>query len=183
MDGAAVRDRVTVTCLFGKRNPAAGEYPHPTVGLLPSDWTKGHPVERLGTSPAVEWCRIGTVISLRGRNNQTTMADTLVTSLRRLAREKRGLKQRGQLVAQTERRLLANLTRLLPTIGYRLVPLPGHGLKTASANGVRRAKRLPCPKCDRRFAHPLPLARHLSATHGIKKTARKAGRKATKKPA
>ncbi len=109
------------------------------------------------------------------------MADTLVTSLRRLAREKRGLKQRGQLVAQTERRLLANLTRLLPTIGYRLVPLPGHGVKMASANGVRRVKRLPCPKCDRRFAHPLPLARHLSATHGIKKTGRKAGKKATKK--
>ncbi len=111
------------------------------------------------------------------------MADTLLMSLKRLAREKRGLKQRGQLVAQTERRLLANLTRLLPTIGYRLVPLPGQGLKAASTNGTRRAKRLPCPKCDRRFAHPLPLARHLSATHGIKKTVHKAGRKATKKPA
>jgi uncharacterized C2H2 Zn-finger protein len=111
------------------------------------------------------------------------MADTLVMSLKRLAREKRGLKQRRQLVAQTERRLLANLTRLLPTIGYRLVPLPGQGFKAASANGTRRVRRLPCPKCDRRFAHPLPLARHLSATHGIKKSGRKVKRKATKKPA
>jgi hypothetical protein len=111
------------------------------------------------------------------------MADTLLISLKRLAREKQGLKQKGHVVAQTERRLLANLTRVLPTIGYRLVPLTGQGLRGATTNGARRVKRLSCPKCDRRFAHPLPLARHLSATHGAKKAAHKAGRKTAKKPA
>jgi uncharacterized C2H2 Zn-finger protein len=97
------------------------------------------------------------------------MADTLVSALRKLAREKAGLRQRGQLVAKAEQRLVHDLGRLLPTIGYRLVPAGGATLKAARSNGVSRIKKLPCPKCDRRFAHPLPLARHLSATHGIKK--------------
>jgi uncharacterized C2H2 Zn-finger protein len=116
------------------------------------------------------------------------MADTLVTSLRRLAREKEGLRHKGQAVAKTERRLVEDLGRLLPTIGYRLVPMTAARLKGMSPDGTRR-KRLLCPKCDRRFAHPLPLARHLSATHGIKKgaakpapkPARKAAKKAPKK--
>lgn len=110
------------------------------------------------------------------------MADTLLVSLKRLAREKQGLRHKGQLVAQTERRLVENLRRVLPAIGYRLTPLTAAYLKGAT-NGLRRVKKLPCPKCDRRFAHPLPLARHLSATHGVKKAARKARRKATKKSA
>ena len=111
------------------------------------------------------------------------MADTLVTSLKRLAREKEGLRHRGQLVAKTERRLVEDLSRLLPTIGYRLVPQTGTKLKGMVGNGTRRIKRLLCPKCDRRFAHPLPLARHLSATHGIKKGAAKGAPKAVKRPA
>lgn len=111
------------------------------------------------------------------------MADTLVTSLKRLAREKEGLRHKGQLVAKTERRLVEDLGRLLPTIGYRLVPLAGAKVKGMSSDGTRRVKRLQCPKCDRRFAHPLPLARHLSATHGIKKGSARAGRKPAKKAA
>jgi len=110
------------------------------------------------------------------------MTDSLLLSLRKLAREKQGLRQKGQLVAQTERRLLEDLGRLLPTIGYRLVPVAGPD-DASSTNGVRRVKRLLCPKCDRRFAHPLPLARHLKATHGVKKISQKAGRKAAKKSA
>jgi uncharacterized C2H2 Zn-finger protein len=110
------------------------------------------------------------------------MADALVTSLKKLAREKEGLRHRGQLVAKTERRLVEDLGRLLPTIGYRLVPVGAAKLKGMPSDGARRVKRLLCPKCDRRFAHPLPLARHLSATHGIKKGAPKSGRKAAKKP-
>ena len=109
------------------------------------------------------------------------MADTLVTSLKRLAREKEGLRHRGQLVAKTEQRLVEDLGRLLPTIGYRLVPLGAAALKSATRDGSRRPKKFQCPKCDRRFAHPLPLARHLSATHGIKKGA--AGKKAARKSA
>jgi uncharacterized C2H2 Zn-finger protein len=109
------------------------------------------------------------------------MADTLVTSLKRLAREKEGLRHKGQLVAKTERRLIEDLGRLLPTVGYRLVPVAAGKLRGMSSDGTRRVKRLQCPKCDRRFAHPLPLARHLSATHGIKKGAAKARKKAAKK--
>jgi len=111
------------------------------------------------------------------------MADTLVVSLKRLAREKEGLRYKGQLVAKTERRLVQDLGRLLPTIGYRLVPFGVEPTRGSMADGPRRVKHLPCPKCDRRFAHPLPLARHLSATHGIKKGASKAAKKAAKKPA
>jgi len=109
------------------------------------------------------------------------MPDTLVTSLRRLAREKQGLRHRGQIVAKTERRLVEDLGHLLPTIGYRLVPLSGVKMGGAMANGSRRAKRLKCPKCDRRFAHPLPMARHLAATHGAKKAARRTSKKPAKK--
>src|SRR5262249_2855539 len=105
------------------------------------------------------------------------MADTLVTSLKRLAREKEELRHRGQLVAKTERRVVEDLSRLLPTIGYRLVPEGSAKMKGMAVNGTRRIKRLLCPKCDRRFAHPLPLARHLSATHGIKKGGPKAVKK------
>jgi uncharacterized C2H2 Zn-finger protein len=112
---------------------------------------------------------------------EITMADTLVTSLKRLAREKEGLRHKGQLVAKTERRLVEDLGRLLPTIGYRLVPSAATRLRGMLLNGPRRIKRFSCPKCDRRFAHPLPLARHLSATHGIRKGAAKSRRKAAKK--
>jgi uncharacterized C2H2 Zn-finger protein len=111
------------------------------------------------------------------------MPDTLVTALKKLAREKEGLKERGQLVARSERRLVTDLGRLLPTIGYRLAPLPAAKLKAMASDGTRRVKKFPCPKCDRRFAHPLPLARHMSATHGIKKGAPKVAAKPTKKPA
>jgi uncharacterized C2H2 Zn-finger protein len=51
-------------------------------------------------------------------------------------------------------------------------------------NGAVKAKgrkRLKCPKCDRRFAHPLPLARHVSASHGVSK--RKKGAAARTKKA
>ena len=126
---------------------------------------------------------MGQSIPISRRHKTTAMADTLLLSMKRLAREKLGLKHKGQLVAQTERRLVENLRRVLPTIGYRLVPLPGVRPTGVTTNGTRRAKRLQCPKCDRRFAHPLPLARHLSATHGVKKTGHKRGRKARKKPA
>ena len=109
------------------------------------------------------------------------MADTLVSSLKRLAREKQGLRHKGLAVAKTERRLVEDLGHLLPTIGYRLVPLSAVKMAGAMGDGSRRVKRLRCPKCDRRFAHPLPMARHMTATHGVKKAARKASKKPAKK--
>ena len=85
------------------------------------------------------------------------------------------------MVAKTERRLVEDLGHLLPTIGYRLVALSQAKMAGSMANGSRRVKRLKCPKCDRRFAHPLPMARHLKATHGPKRAVRKASKKPAKK--
>lgn len=100
------------------------------------------------------------------------MPDTLLGSLKRLARQKRGLRETGRALADTERRLVQRLTHVLPSIGYRLVSLGGGQQRGGTVLSGRR-KRLRCPKCDRRFAHPLPLSRHLSATHGKKKAAKK----------
>jgi uncharacterized C2H2 Zn-finger protein len=112
------------------------------------------------------------------------MAETLVSSVKKLAREKRGLHEKERQVAHVERQVIAQLGRVLSGPGYRLVPVGSGELKASrlvGAKGRAKAKRLRCPKCDRRFAHPLPMARHMSATHGVKKRARKAKTKATKK--
>ena len=96
------------------------------------------------------------------------MADRLSASLGDL------LRRREELVVR-ERRLIERLNRVLPSVGYRVVP----------ANGARagrpspEARMLACPECDRRFSRPLHLGRHLSATHKRRKPA-KATRRATK---
>ena len=105
------------------------------------------------------------------------MAESLMSSLKKLAREKRGIREKERELAQAERRVIEHIGRLLSGTGYRLVPVGSDHLKTATPSMTQlraRAKRLRCPKCGRRFAHPLPMARHMSATHGTKKTARKA---------
>ena len=107
------------------------------------------------------------------------MPDTLLGTLKKLARQKLGLREQGRLFAQAERRLVQNLSRVLPSIGYRLVPVAGGAFKAGAMIGARR-KKLHCPKCDRRFAHPLPLARHLSATHGVRKGTNKTKRRVGK---
>jgi hypothetical protein len=66
-------------------------------------------------------------------------------------------------VARDQQRVIVTLQKLLPTMN----------------GGVRRGlasepKRLRCPRCDRRFALPMNLGRHLAATHrrkGTKKAA------------
>jgi uncharacterized C2H2 Zn-finger protein len=113
------------------------------------------------------------------------MAKTLVASLKKLAREKRGIREKEQGIAHTERRVIERIGRSLSGTGYRLVPVDGDHFKAARpATTPRRAaaKRLRCPKCDRRFSHRLPMARHVSATHGMKKTAKTAAkRRATRR--
>lgn len=92
-------------------------------------------------------------------------------------------------LADKERELIANLNRVLPGIGYRVVPIALRGRK--SVGGLRRsrlarpgAKPLSCPQCARTFAHPLHLGRHLSATHGLKRRRAARGKgKARKKNA
>jgi hypothetical protein len=83
-------------------------------------------------------------------------------------------------VANRERQLIEDLNRVLPEIGYRVVPagretatMPTAAAPAARPSGARNgrqqsksgAKALACPHCDRRFARPLHLGRHLSATH------------------
>ena len=103
------------------------------------------------------------------------MADRLLDSLKKFAQDKSGLREREQRLAATERRLLQTVGRLLSRVGYRVLPGTGHDARTGQPGGVHRrakAKRLRCPKCERRFSHPLPMSRHMSATHGIKKGAK-----------
>jgi uncharacterized C2H2 Zn-finger protein len=110
------------------------------------------------------------------------MADTLVKSLGSLAQERKALQRKEQQLAQRQEQLIKDLDQLLHGIGYQLKPL-GNGKGAAtSSNGVIKTqarKHLKCPKCDRRFAHRLPLARHVSASHRPKKQKRavRAGKK------
>lgn len=76
-------------------------------------------------------------------------------------------------LANKERELITNLNRVLPGIGYRVVPIALRGPKLRSGTRQARlarpdAKPLSCPQCARTFAHPLHLGRHMSATHGAK---------------
>jgi uncharacterized C2H2 Zn-finger protein len=63
--------------------------------------------------------------------------------------------------------MIDSLRNLLPQMGYRVIPAAGSGRSGALVPTVLKPKRLRCPKCERRFAHPLPMARHLKATHGV----------------
>jgi uncharacterized C2H2 Zn-finger protein len=103
------------------------------------------------------------------------MVDTLVKSLGSLVRERQTLQRKEEQLAQRQHQLVKGLGRLLRGIGYQLTPISGGKAHSAPSNGsvkAGRRKHLKCPKCDRRFAHPLPLARHVSATHGVRKQKR-----------
>jgi hypothetical protein len=110
------------------------------------------------------------------------MIDTkLLKSLGALTREKHALGQKAERIAQAERRIIGALGRSLSTIGYGVVPLDRHRAARLTVTRVSTApKRLRCPKCDRRFSHPLPMARHVAATHSGKPAGKKAPSKATK---
>jgi uncharacterized C2H2 Zn-finger protein len=89
-------------------------------------------------------------------------------------------------VATKERELINNLNRVLPGMGYRVVPLAlrertSHGPRPRTLAARPGGKPLSCPRCSRTFAHPLHLGRHMSATHGAKQSTAKAKAKAAKK--
>jgi uncharacterized C2H2 Zn-finger protein len=112
------------------------------------------------------------------------MLNRLFKSLDVLLREKHSLTAKAHQLEQTERRLIGNLSRTLAGVGYRVVPLSGQApaAQHPGAKAVGRpVKRLRCPECDRTFAHPLPMARHLKATHHSKNTTKKAARKSGRK--
>lgn len=97
------------------------------------------------------------------------MADNNVLKLlTRLVRERKALDARERRHAQRERQVIQSLQQLLPGMGYRVVTAgSSQGRPTSASPRLLKPKRLQCPKCERRFAHPLPMARHLKATHGV----------------
>jgi len=103
------------------------------------------------------------------------MADTLVQSLGSLVQERKALQRKERRLAQRQLQLIKGLDQLLHSIGYQLKPLGNAKGPTTSASGVIKTqgrKHLKCPQCDRRFAHRLPLARHVSASHRPQKQKR-----------
>ncbi len=57
--------------------------------------------------------------------------------------------------------------RFLKEIANSLSAATRNGRGTSTSPARRRT--LKCPRCDRRFARPVHLGRHLSATHGRRK--------------
>jgi len=100
------------------------------------------------------------------------MVDKLVKSLGTLARDRQALQRKEQQLDQRQQQLIKDLNAMLHGIGYMLRPTGnGQGASGSGMGAVRvpGRKHIKCPKCDRRFAHRLPLSRHLSASHGTKK--------------
>ena len=100
------------------------------------------------------------------------MVDKLVKSLGTLARDRQALQRKEQQLEHRQQQLIKDLNTMLHGIGYMLRPTGnGQGASGSGMGAVRvpGRKHIKCPKCDRRFAHRLPLSRHLSASHGTKK--------------
>jgi len=96
------------------------------------------------------------------------MTDNVLKVLARLVRERRTLEAKERQHAQRERQVIDSLRELLPRMGYRVVQASGaQGRVSSTSPRALKPKRLQCPRCERRFAHPLPMARHLKATHGV----------------
>ena len=76
----------------------------------------------------------------------------------------RSLIKAKQTASLIELRFLEEAARTLPTAS----PNGRRPSKDAAQANARR-RTLKCPRCDRRFARPVHLGRHFSATHGRKK--------------
>ena len=76
----------------------------------------------------------------------------------------RSLLKARQTASETELRFLAEIARSLATSNMTVT----RGSQKATPMKGRR-RTLKCPRCARRFARPVHLGRHLSATHGVKK--------------
>jgi hypothetical protein len=93
------------------------------------------------------------------------MPNDLMKLVESVLAEKRALDQK-------ERQLIDSLNRVLPDMGYQVVPTSDGRAAAVSRRGRGRraaaaaAKTLVCEQCGRRFAHPLHLGRHTAATHG-----------------
>jgi len=78
----------------------------------------------------------------------------------------RSLLKARQTASLIELRFLKEAVRTLPTEAAN-----GRRSSKRTAPGKAQRRTLKCPRCDRRFARPVHLGRHLSATHGRKKKA------------
>jgi uncharacterized C2H2 Zn-finger protein len=108
------------------------------------------------------------------------MLDNLFKSFDGLLKEKHSLSAKADQLARNERQLVEKLSRALAGSGYRVVPVSDAGSARGRAGGkMRGRKRLQCPKCERTFAHPLPMSRHLKATHNVTVGGKKKGRRKT----
>jgi hypothetical protein len=76
-----------------------------------------------------------------------------IRSIRSLLNEWRSL-------LKQEQRVVSRLSRTLPGVS-----------RNARVAGPSLRRRISCPKCDRRFALPMNLGRHLAATHRRRKRA------------
>jgi len=107
------------------------------------------------------------------------LSSKLLKSLDAVTRDKQSLNEKARRLHRTEQQLIDQLSRALTPVGYRVVSIGSTAGGSARAGGTL-PKRLRCPKCDRRFSHPLPMARHMAATHQSKSPARKTRAKAKK---
>ena len=107
------------------------------------------------------------------------MLDNLFKSFDGLLKEKHSLSAKAHQLARSERQLVEKLSRALAGSGYRVVPVADavSGSGRAASKARARIKRLQCPKCERTFAHPLPMSRHLKATHNVTVGSKKKGRR------
>ncbi len=82
---------------------------------------------------------------------------------------RRMLRKAKTLAARTTR-LLTELNRVLQEVEGQAASVRSDGRpgRRPGAIAASRRRRLACPRCDRKFALPMNLGRHLSATHGRK---------------
>lgn len=98
-----------------------------------------------------------------------------------IAKSVKTLLEQKKTIADRERQLIEDLNRVLPTMGYRVVPvgaeLQGAGKSVSKSNGKSGVKGgkgrvYACEQCGRKFGHWLHLGRHMSTIHrGGKKAA------------
>ena len=107
-------------------------------------------------------------------------ARDVMRSFGKLTKNRLTLKAMERRLAGEERRLMESVGRMLSRLGYRVVAAnsqrtPGTVTKPTASRPRRRLARqnLKCPKCDRRFAFEMHLARHTNTVHGAKKRTRK----------
>src|SRR5262245_50372770 len=109
------------------------------------------------------------------------MSTDLIKTFVNLAAEKAAIRQR-------EQKLVSGLQDALVRLGYRLEAVDTNGsvrnldvaLEQRRRHRASTLKTLACSHCDRRFALPLHLGRHVSAMHnGKRPRATAVGRPAT----